>query len=194
MKPSPELLRKLMRYEPDTGKLFWIERTQENFPSAKPGALRMWNLRMAGRPALNYSGHRGYLVGSFKPHTLTAHRVAWAIHYGEHPVGQVDHINGNRQDNRISNLRDVTNAENARNIALSKLNTSGVPGVYLHKQTNKWCAQIAAFGRTVSIGLFEEFGDAVIARKAAERVLSYHPNHGRPNITQDAVARLRGET
>ena len=80
---------------------------------------------------------------------------------------------------RSANLRDVTNAENARNMAMSSLNSSGVSGVYLHRQTGKWCAQIRAFGKTIGLGLFSDKADAIIARKAAERVLNYHPNHGR---------------
>lgn len=174
-------LKSRLRYEPDTGGIFWIKGNR------------------AGRQAFTYVSKRGYCVSSYRHEggctTLSAHRVAWALYHGEWPSGQIDHINGNRLDNRLANLRDVVNAENARNSAMTSRNTSGVNGVYLHKQTGKWCAQISAFGKTVGLGLFTEKRDAVIARKAAERVLGYHPNHGRaPLRTQDMIERMEANT
>lgn len=166
MMPSIEELKARLKYDPQTGLIFW-----------KKGQVR------AGNRAFTYVSKRGYHVTTFRHEsgvtTLAAHRVAWALHYGEWPSGQIDHINGNRLDNRRINLRDVTNAENAKNSAMRPSNTSGVNGVYLHKQTGKWCAQISAFGKTVGLGLFSSKGDAVIARKAAERVLGYSPRHGK---------------
>ena len=167
MTVSVEELRKRFRYEPDTGHIFW--RTGIRAP----------------RRAFTYIGKRGYAVTTFrswrsaKRITLSAHRTAWALHYCEHPTGNIDHINGDRVDNRIANLRDVVSAENARNVAVGSNNSSGVIGVYRHSQMPKWTAQINAFGKTVGLGCFTRFEDAVIARKAAERVLGYHPNHGR---------------
>jgi len=161
-------LRARLRYEPDTGLLYW--RDGEKF---------------SGRRAFAHVSSRGYNATSIKIRstgkltTMSAHRVAWAIHYGEHPTGQIDHINGNKTDNRISNLRDVVNAENAKNLAMKSNNTSGVNGVYKHSQTGKWTAQINAGGKTIGLGCFERIEDAIIARKAAERVLMYHENHGR---------------
>ncbi len=173
MQVTVEELKRRLRYDPETGHIFWRE-----------GQLR------AGKRAFTYKSKRGYNVSTYKSNgectTLAAHRVAWALHYGAFPSGQVDHINGDRTDNRIANLRDVVNAENARNSAMNSNNTSGVCGVYLHRQTGKWCAQISAFGKTVGLGLFADKSDAVIARKAAERVLGYHPNHGRAP-TQDRI-------
>ena len=159
-------LRQILEYDPDTGLLHW-----------KAGHIR------AGKQAFTYKNKRGYLCSNVRfggvPQTLSAHRVAWALHHGAYPSGQIDHINGVRTDNRISNLRDITHAENAMNKAMSPLNTSGVNGVYYHAQTGKWCAQISAFGKKIGLGLFESKENAVIARKAAERVVGYHPNHGR---------------
>lgn len=177
---TPEKLRQLLRYEPDTGKLYWRQRTPATFTVPNPEATcQGWNKRFSGKEAFTHVSTRGYLVSNMARLSFYAHRVVWAIHYGEYPSGQIDHINGDRLDNRIANLRDVTNAENARNMAMSSLNSSGVSGVYLHRQTGKWCAQIRAFGKTIGLGLFSDKADAIIARKAAERVLNYHPNHGR---------------
>lgn len=183
MAVNVEELKSRLRYDADTGLIFWKE-----------------GERRAGRQAFTYVSARGYCVTTFRGKegetTLAAHRVAWALHYGEFPSGQIDHINGIRTDNRISNLRDVVNAENAKNLAMKSSNTSGVTGVYLHKQTGKWCAQINAFGKTIGLGLFTQKNEAIIARKAAERVLNYHPNHGRAgpdtdyiDVTRDMIAR-----
>lgn len=189
--PSPEVLRQLLRYEPETGKLFWKERTAESFAYKSEKTVAWWAKKFAGREGFTHLSKRGYLVSNIGGRTIAAHRAAWAITHGEYPSGQIDHINGNRTDNRLENLRDVVQAENARNSAMSRMNTSGVQGVYLHKQTGKWCAQIRAFGKQVGLGLFQSQADAIIARKAAERVLGYHPNHGRSNdftaATQDAL-------
>jgi hypothetical protein len=168
MQVTAEELRSRLEYNPETGLLYW-----------KKGSPR------AGKEAFTTVNTRGYKATTFRPRngpatTLSAHRAAWAIHYGEFPSGIIDHINGDKTDNRIKNLRDVTNAENARNSALGRKNKSGVLGVFVHKQTGKWCAQISAFGKHVGLGLFSSQSDAIIARKAAERVLGYHPNHGRP--------------
>jgi hypothetical protein len=164
-----EELKSRLQYDAETGLIFW-----------KAGNRR------AGKEAFTTVSVRGYKATTFRSlhgsvTTLAAHRAAWAIHYGEFPSGSIDHINGNKLDNRIANLRDVTSAENARNSAMSRANKSGVTGVYLHKQTGKWCAQISAFGKHVGLGLFSTQSDAIIARKAAERVLGYHQNHGRQN-------------
>ena len=175
------------------------EEVRERFNYCQDSGLIFWaNGRRKGKQAFTYKSKRGYHVTTFRGKdgetTLAAHRVAWLLHYGEWPSGHIDHVNGNRLDNRILNLRDVVNAENARNAAMTSRNTSGVNGVYLHKQTGKWCAQISAFGKNVGLGLFTEKRDAVIARKAAERVLGYHPNHGRNPITQDMIEAREANT
>jgi hypothetical protein len=175
-----DIIKSRLRYDPETGFIYW--RDGKN----------------AGKRAFAHIGKRGYFVSTFrwdgKNTTLSGHRVAWCLAKGAWPSGQIDHINGDRLDNRIANLRDVVSAENARNTAIGKANTSGVIGVYLHKQTGKWCAQINAFGRTVGLGLFREKSDAIIARKAAERVLGYHPNHGRAQVSATTQDKILGET
>ena len=173
------------------------DEVKSRFNYCKDSGLIFWaDGRRKGKQAFTYTSKRGYHVTTFRGKggetTLAAHRVAWALHHGNWPSGQIDHINGDKTDNRICNLRDVVNAENARNSAMKSNNTSGVSGVYLHKQTGKWCAQINAFGKTVGLGLFVEKRDAVIARKAAERVLGYHQNHGRK--TQDMIEAREANT
>lgn len=75
-----------------------------------------------------------------------AHRVIWAIHYGEWPENEVDHINGNKTDNRIENLRIATPSENRCNRGKQRNNTSGYKGVYFNKRSNSWYAEIRKSG------------------------------------------------
>jgi hypothetical protein len=178
--PSPEELRQLLRYEPETGKLFWRRRSENFFPEGKYGAKRnaaIWNTRHAGKE-VSTVGLSGYIILAIYNKSYKAHRVAWAIHYDEWPNDQIDHINQNRRDNRICNLRIVTNKENAMNRTIQTNNKSGVVGVSWHKQRNKWIVRIASPDKYLYLGLFSNFADAVECRKEAERKYGYHPNHG----------------
>lgn len=105
---------------------------------------------------------------------LLAHRVIYAIVHGAMPDGQIDHINGNRVDNRIENLRYVSASENSHNYKMPKTNTSGFQGVSWSAQTCKWMAYIRVDNRQVYLGLFEDINDAIHARKMAK--MKYHPS------------------
>jgi hypothetical protein len=121
---------------------------------------------------------QGYLSLNFSKKTFQAHRVAWLLYYGEWPTGFIDHINGDGSDNRICNLRTVTNQENLRNQSLRSSNKSGVMGVCLNRR-GTWRVEIGVNGRHRNLGTFSVFEDAVRARRAAEVDLGFHPNHGR---------------
>lgn len=175
---EPAELRKLLRYEPETGKLYWLPRTAGIFADGDR-IVAQWNSRLAGKEAFTAVSKQGYRVSRIFNRGYYAHRVIWALHHGEWPKGEVDHINGDRSDNRISNLRNVSRAENCRNTARSVRNKSGAVGVHWHKQTQKWHARIKRDGKTTSLGLFFDFDDAVAARKAAEPRYDFHENHGR---------------
>lgn len=107
-----------------------------------------------------------------------AHRVAWAMHYGEWPTGQIDHINGNRDDNRIANLRVVTPLENMRNRRLQHKNHTGHQGIRPTKH-GTWFASIGIANSLKVLGTFRSKEAAVAARKNAEIELGFHQNHGR---------------
>ena len=93
-------------------------------------------------------------VGSVQ---ILAHRAAWAIHFGEWPSGEIDHINGDEADNRMKNLRDVSKSVNQQNKRKPRSdNTCGFLGVGWHKAAKKWRAQISISGRVVYLGLFDE--------------------------------------
>lgn len=178
--PTPEQLRQLLRYDHDTGKLFWRERTPDMFNGGGHSAAHIcarWNSKFGGKEAFTAES-RGYKIGAVWGTNIPAHRAAWAIYYGEWPSKWLDHIDGNPGNNRIDNLRDVTHSENMRNMSRRDSNTSGVTGVYWCSEREKWGAFIKA-DKAIGLGRFETFAEAVAARKAAEKVLGYHPNHGR---------------
>ena len=179
--PSPETLHKLLRYNPETGVLFWKARTPDMFSSEQQPpehACAVWNSKFAHKEALT-SFSSGYKRGMILGRHYLAHRTAWAIYYGEWPHKTIDHINGNRSDNRIKNLRVVSNSINMRNTKRRSNNTSGVCGVSFREATNKWQAYIFAKGRQKHLGFFDDLNEAISARKAAEVEHDYHPNHGR---------------
>jgi len=179
--PSPELLRKLLRYEPNTGKLYWRERTPDMFVGGKRSSewsCKAWNGKHAGKEALT-SLVQGYQCGPVFGKPYLAHRVIWAIWSGDWPSEQLDHINGDRCDNRIENLRSVSHAENGRNQKLRVDSSSGACGVYWNKRSHKWHAQININNVRKHLGFFIEKSDAIAARKEAEDKYGFHANHGR---------------
>lgn len=121
----------------------------------------------------------GYLCFNYKRKSHKVHRVIWEMHNGPIPKGmQVDHIDHNRVNNLLSNFRLVDSKTNSRNQKKRVTNSSGVTGVYWHKRDSIWYAAISDGTRLVSLGTFAEKQDTIDARKAAEKLYGYHPNHG----------------
>ncbi len=152
--PSIELLHERLAYNPETGDLTW----------------RVW--RSPNAPA----GHiAGAVTGSYRHVSwgtgcrLKAHRVAWALHHGRWPKCHIDHIDGDGLNNRIANLREVTQGENMRN-ARQRVGASGARGVHRHGQ--KWRAKIQIGRRQILLGSFETIEEAKAAYRAGER--KYH--------------------
>ncbi|AHN83416.1 HNH endonuclease [Escherichia phage Bp4] len=103
------------------------------------------------------------------------------MHNGPIPKGmQIDHLDHNRVNNLLSNFRLVDSRTNTRNQKKRVTNSSGVTGVYWHKRDSIWYAAISDGTRLVSLGTFADKQDAIDARKAAEKLYGYHPNHGAP--------------
>lgn len=123
-------------------------------------------------------GPNGYLQIGFLGYDLLAHRVIWTMRFGAWPDRKVDHINGDRLDNRLVNLRLVDDTDHTRNMARPRHNTSGHVGVR-KTSSGRWQAYICVADRQRHIGVYSSFGEAVAARKAAERANSFHENHGR---------------
>jgi hypothetical protein len=171
-----DIARQLLKYEPDTGKLFWLERPNEFFKL--PRDAKSWNMRYALTEALTAVDTRGYRHGNILSKLYRAHRVAWLITTGLWPDDKLDHLNGVRDDNRWENLREVSGAENNRNTVRQCSNTSGVNGVSWFKPTQKWRAYITVDGRPKHLGFFSDVEEAGAARAAANIKYGYSARHG----------------
>lgn len=140
-------------YDPETGK-FWRE---------------------AG--CASYTGYR-YIW--FQGKQCLEHRVAWFLHYGEWPEGQVDHINGIKSDNRISNLRLASPSENLQNRSKPRNNISGHKGVSWIKRYRAWQATIKFEGKNKFLGRFATREEAASAYNRA--ALQYHGEFARIDL------------
>lgn len=169
-----ETLRQLIWYDPETGKLYWHFRDVSYFSSQTQ--YKTWNKRFAHKEAFTADGGIGYRQGAVLGVMLKAHRVCWALYYGEWPKKHIDHVNHNRGDNRISNLRSVTISENCRNRSLPKNNCSGHIGI--SREGRKWKARLKMNRVDYYLGSFDTIEDAICARKKAEKENNFHQNHG----------------
>lgn len=147
-------LKEVLRYSPKTGVFKWRK--------SRPGCS-------AGRKAGTIAN--GYRQIEIDYKLFRAGRLAWLYQTGEWPEVLVDHIDGNRSNDKWPNLRAATYQENARNRGPCKRNTSGKVGVHPIKSTGKWGAEIGLNGRNVKLGSFECIEDARTARCEAERHL-----------------------
>lgn len=171
-----EDLRELLAYDPETGLFTWLSRTAKHCASEL--SAKRWNVRFAGKPAFTTPHSAGYLEARVLWTAVLAHRAAWAMHYGVWPSDQIDHINGDRTDNRIVNLREADQTLNNRNLGLSRRNKSGTVGVSMGSK-GKWIARICEGGKVIHLGSFANLDDAIAARSAALVRHGYHKNHGR---------------
>ena len=179
MELTAEIARELLTYNPDTGKLFWKERPAKYFKN--PNYAKSWNTRRAGKEALTAinrkkSGQISRLDGKLLNKDYYTHRIAWLIYYGEWPKNQIDHINQDPTDNRIENLRDVTNAENNKNRTLNNNNTTGYLGVSKHH--GKYRARIRINNIDKHLGYYDTAEEAAAVRAVASINYNFHPNHG----------------
>lgn len=111
--------------------------------------------------------NRGYCRIRIHRRDYLAHRLAWLHVYGKWPPSEIDHSNGDKTDNRISNLRVATHSQNLANIRPHRDNACGVKGVRWHKRDRKWVAQIRVAGRERHLGNFECLRDAAEAYERA---------------------------
>jgi hypothetical protein len=122
--------------------------------------------------------NRGYVVVQVGGKRYLAHRIIWLLLNGQMPV-MIDHIDGNKQNNLIENLREVDNTLNHWNERKRTTNKSGHKGVWWHKQSKRWEAACRVSGKQITIGRFERIEDAVEAvRKFREQQHGKYANNG----------------
>lgn len=179
---SVAVVKELLHLDESTGQLWWKPRDWSFYSDRGElearRAASIFNSRYAGKIAGNESS-RGYQSVCIMQRDYRVHRVVFALANGDWPKGEVDHINHDRRDNRPANLRDVSGADNHLNLKRYSANKSGVAGVAWIARYQRWRAEICKSGQRVHLGVFLCFGQAVAARRRAERRLGFHENHGR---------------
>lgn len=148
------ILENIDRFQYRDGKLFYAEKVSRKArKNQEAGSTDSYGYRQVKIHGVN----------------VFAHQIVWLMFNSDLPV-QIDHINRNRSDNRIENLRESNNALNQQNRSLSKNNTSGEQGVTLHG--NKWYARIGLSGKRIGLGSFNTIQEATLAYKKAKEI--YH--------------------
>lgn len=147
-------LRELLDYDPETGEFIYLTTRG----SARKGTRKFG--------AANKNGYLGLGVDG---KIYAAHRLAWMLFYGEDPPAQIDHINGDRQDNRITNLRSASPLVNAGNVGVRKNSPFGVPGVTACR--GKYKVTATRYGVSHHLGYFDTLEEAVAVRHEAEEEL-----------------------
>lgn len=154
-------LKEALRYDPSTGNFWWREQARGRRLGQRAG-------RMAS----------GYVQIHLDKKRYQAHWLVWFYHNGTWPTDEVDHINGNKLDNRIENLRLATRCENRQNHKMMKNNTSGFRGVHWSKKEGKWIASICIAGTQKRLGAFtspEEASECYLAAKKQEHLFQPIP-------------------
>ncbi len=147
-----EALRKDFSYNPVTGEIY-NNRLGRVVGGKNVGYLTVW---------VNDDGRRKRIL---------AHRLAWALHYGQWVTlpAEIDHVNGNRSDNRLGNLRIVSRQVQMRNVPIGRNNKTGATGVSYCKQTKRYAATININRKQIWLGRHDSLNEAIAVRKAAEK-------------------------
>lgn len=150
-------LLEVLTYNPSNGTFSWVSRKiRRTGGGSSAGTLTVY----------------GYIQIRIDGKLYKAHRLAWLLATGDWPVGDIDHINGVRTDNRIENLRDVSRKVNRQNIRHGSVpNGSGHMGAIFHKKSGLFQARIRVDGKSRSLGYFKNPEDASAAYVAAKRIL-----------------------
>ena len=160
---TQEYLKSILHYDLDTG-------------------IFTWKVNKSKRSKIgNVAGYldNGYVRIEINNIQYRAHRLAWLYVYGEMPKSLIDHIDGNRSNNKISNLREATYQANSENYKTPRTNKSGVKNVSWYKGLNKWVVSINIKKTKKTIGYFEDLELAeLVAVEARNKYRGEFANHG----------------
>lgn len=159
-----EKVRELLDYNAETGVITWRNN---------------WKGGVKAGDVAGYKHHTGYLMMGFMGKYVQMHRIAWCHYYGEQPKECIDHINCDRTDNRVANLRQASYNDNNKNASIRKDNTSGYKGVSWDASKGKWVASVMHNKKTYRVGSFSDPEAAYEARcKLAASLHKEFVNHG----------------
>lgn len=177
-----DIMRALISYDQYSGKLTWNYRGSGFFPIQSGKVLdNGWNERYCGLEALSIVDDKGYKHGRVLRKNFKAHRVAWVIHNGYWPVEFIDHINGDRSDNRICNLREATHSQNARNRVANFNSTSHYLGVHWNSRDSVWESHINDGSRVIKLGKFDT--EVGAAKEYDKNAIKIHCEFARLNFS-----------
>lgn len=160
-------LLEMLHVDIESGEICW--RAREGCEN------EAWNKRFADKKAGGLNS-QGYVVVNIQSTHHRAHHIVWTVANGEWPCLDIDHIDGDRGNNAISNLREVTRSINLRNKGTS---VDGAIPFGIRKERRRWRASISVDRRLIELGRFDRLEDAISARLAAEREFGFSPDHGR---------------
>lgn len=155
MRASIDHLKTRIAYDPETGAVTWLPRGNAQWDGKYAG-------KAAGRVAWN-----GYVLVCIEYMNYRVHHLAWAFSHGVWPTGDIDHIDGNRSRNPLSNLREASRSQNLANSFRKDKNTSGFKGVSWRRRSKPWVAHIKQKGKSRYLGSFDDPAEAHAAYCAA---------------------------
>ncbi len=156
-------LQSILLYNPETGAFFWRKKRLGILKTRRAGSFYSNGYR---RICIDYT-------------VYLEHRLAFLYMTGEFPENHVDHIDGNRANNKWVNLREATPVINGKNQKMAVNNVSGITGVRWKENDLRWVAYIQSNKKQIFLGCFENLFDAACARKSAQLKYQFHENHGR---------------
>lgn len=156
-------LSEVLEYNKETGDFFW--------------KVSLAKIIKIGDKAGSFC--HGYLQTGIDCSIYANHHLAWLYVYGLFPEKDLDHIDGNKANNAILNLRYATKSQNSHNVGITKRNKSGIKGVCWYKAGKKWAAQIRIKNKKIHLGYFDDIKNAkMIVEKTREKLLKEFSNHG----------------
>lgn len=165
---TQEDLKSQLKYDPNTGVFTRL--------SVKTNAAKIGDIAGYNRPT--HDGKK-YTIIKIYGFSYKAARLAWLYMNGQWPKNIIDHIDGDGTNNIYTNLRDVTLHDNCKNRRNRVDNATGACGVRWLKLYRKWNSYISVNKKVMNLGYFDNLFEAVCARKNAEKIFGYHPNHGK---------------
>lgn len=171
--PTQEYLISRLSYNSETGFFQWLKKEEQT------KADKTWNIKFSGKPAAIAWSENSYRRICIDGCHYQANRIAWRIHTGEDPGDLViDHIDRNKQNDAISNLRKATYSENQANRPAQSNNANGAKGVYWHARDKKWIARVFVKKKCIELGRYSTISEAEkAATEGRERVFGEFANH-----------------